>query len=768
MFTKFNEETRKALIQSKNEMKKLKHPYVGSEHLLLALLKNKNYSVTTVLNKFDIDYEKFRKKVIEIIGIGKSENDWYLYTPLLKRVIEEAILLCKESNEEEVTLEHLLWALIEEGEGVALRILICLNVNIDDLSKEIFIGKRVKKNRAKKKLIIEDYGYNMNEKAEANELDPVIGREKEIDRIMEILCRRTKNNPLLIGDAGVGKTAIVEELSRRINEGSVPQKLKNKKIISISMASLIAGTKYRGEFEERINKILSEIEQTPEIILFIDEIHTLVGAGGAEGAIDASNILKPFLARGMLKLIGATTIEEYKKYLEDDHALDRRFQTLIIEEPTKEKTINILKKIKPIYELYHNVTVEDETLKSIVELSNKYMHIRKQPDKAIDILDEACAKTAMQKDKSTSILDEAKRKLKNLNKEKNEAILNQDFLKASSIRKEENVLETKINKIELKKKNINNKKIVTLETIAEVIKSKTKIPIYEVISEDLKELNKIESHLKSKVVGQDNIIKQLSKDIKRIKLGYKNTSKPVSYLFVGPTGVGKTLLAKELNKLLTSEDNIIRLDMSEYKEEHSISKIIGSPPGYVGYSNKDTILDKIKINQNSIILLDEIEKGHPSVINLFLQCLDEGRIKNSNNEEIRLDNNIIIMTSNIGYNKNFVGFNNENKENIIKEVRNVLGMEMINRINQIFVFDKLSEKSIRRIISNEIEKTKQYFGLDNNSISISNEVINQIVDESKYEDFGARRVEMVIKNKIYNIIIDEILKKSKKITIEAI
>ena len=768
MFTKFNEETRKALIQSKNEMKKLKHPYVGSEHLLLALLKNKNYSVTTVLNKFDIDYEKFRKKVIEIIGIGKSENDWYLYTPLLKRVIEEAILLCKESNEEEVTLEHLLWALIEEGEGVALRILICLNVNIDDLSKEIFIGKKVKKNRAKKKLIIEDYGYNMNEKAEANELDPVIGREKEIDRIMEILCRRTKNNPLLIGDAGVGKTAIVEELSRRINEGSVPQKLKNKKIISISMASLIAGTKYRGEFEERINKILSEIEQTPEIILFIDEIHTLVGAGGAEGAIDASNILKPFLARGMLKLIGATTIEEYKKYLEDDHALDRRFQTLIIEEPTKEKTIDILKKIKPIYELYHNVTVEDETLKSIVELSNKYMHIRKQPDKAIDILDEACAKTAMQKDKSTSILDEAKRKLKNLNKEKNEAILNQDFLKASSIRKEENVLETKINKIELKKKNINNKKIVTLETIAEVIKSKTKIPIYEVIAEDLKELNKIESHLKSKVVGQDNIIKQLSKDIKRIKLGYKNTSKPVSYLFVGPTGVGKTLLAKELNKLLTSEDNIIRLDMSEYKEEHSISKIIGSPPGYVGYSNKDTILDKIKINQNSIILLDEIEKGHPSVINLFLQCLDEGRIKNSNNEEIRLDNNIIIMTSNIGYNKNFVGFNNENKENIIKEVRNVLGMEMINRINQIFVFDKLSEKSIRRIISNEIEKTKQYFGLDNKSISISNEVINQIVDESKYEDFGARRVEMVIKNKIYNIIIDEILKKSKKITIEAI
>ena len=310
MFTKFNEETRKALIQSKNEMKKLKHPYVGSEHLLLALLKNKNYSVTTVLNKFDIDYEKFRKKVIEVIGLGKYENDWYLYTPLLKRVIEEAILLCKENNEEEVTLEHLLWALIEEGEGVALRILICLNVNIDDLSKEIFIGKRVKKNRAKKKLIIEDYGYNLNEKAEANELDPVIGREKEIDRIMEILCRRTKNNPLLIGDAGVGKTAIVEELSRRINEGSVPQKLKNKKIISISMASLIAGTKYRGEFEERINKILSEIEQTPEIILFIDEIHTLVGAGGAEGAIDASNILKPFLARGMLKLIGATTIEE--------------------------------------------------------------------------------------------------------------------------------------------------------------------------------------------------------------------------------------------------------------------------------------------------------------------------------------------------------------------------------------------------------------------------------------------------------------------------
>ena len=768
MYTKFSEEVRKALIQAKSEMKKLKHPYVGSEHLMLAILKNEKNNITKILNNNGINYNNFKNQIIKVVGVGKKENEWYLYTPLLKRIIEESVALCKENNDDEVTLEHLINALIEEGEGVAIRIIICMNINVEKLSKELSSKKGTKKIKNRKKLIIEEYGYNMNEKAENNELDPVIGREKEIDRIIEILCRRAKNNPLLIGEAGVGKTAIVEELSRRIVEGTVPDKLKNKKIVSISMASLIAGTKYRGEFEERINKILSEIEQTQDIILFIDEIHTLVGAGGAEGAIDASNILKPFLARGKLKLIGATTIEEYKKYLEDDRALDRRFQTLVIEEPNIKETIKILKKLKPIYEHYHNVEISDDVLNKIVELTDKYMYSRKQPDKSIDILDEACSRTSLSKDKNTKKLDELKSELKKLTKLKNKAIISQDFSTAATIKEEENKIETKINETELKTINLNLKKRVTLEVVADVIKSKTQIPIYEVITDDLKELKSMEKKLNSLVIGQEEIINKISKDIKRIKLGYKNTNKPRSYLFVGPTGVGKTLLAKELNKLITKKENIIRLDMSEYREEHSISKIIGSPPGYIGYSNKETVLDKIKMNPNSVILLDEIEKGHSNVINLFLQALDEGKMKNSNNEEIRLDNNIIIITSNIGCNKSFVGFNNEKKSDVMKELKNILGIEMLNRINQIFIFNNLNEQSIIKIINKNIENMKKYFELDNSNLKISKRVIDQIVKESDFEEYGARKIDNIIKSKLYDIVIDEILKKSVKITIETI
>lgn len=768
MFTKFNEEVRKTLVQAKQEMKKLKHPYVGSEHMLLGMLKNENYNITKILNKNGINYENFKTQIIKIIGVGKQESDWYLYTPLLRRVIEDAVIISKENNDDEVSLEHLFNALIEEGEGVAIRIILCMNISLDKLSKEIILRKNIRKGKTKKKLIIEDFGYNMNEKVESNSIDPVIGREKEIDRMIEILCRRAKNNPLLIGEAGVGKTAIVEELSRRIVEGSVPEKLKDKRIISISMASLIAGTKYRGEFEERINKILTEIEENPDIILFIDEIHTLVGAGGAEGAIDASNILKPFLARGKLKLIGATTIDEYKTYLENDRALERRFQTLVVEEPDKTETLEILKNIKNIYEIYHNVKIPESILSKIVELTNKYMYNRKQPDKSIDILDEACCRMALIKNNRSKNIEKLKINLKKLNTEKNTAILKQDFKKAANIKEEENKLESKINELELKTKSISYKKELTLEVVADVIKSKTQIPIYEVINEDLKELNKIEKKLSSIVVGQEEIVSEISRDIRRIKLGYKGNTKPRSYLFVGPTGVGKTLLAKELNKLITGKDNLIRIDMSEYKEEHSISKIIGSPPGYVGYSNKTTVLDKVKMNPNSMILLDEIEKGHPSVMNLFLQVLDEGKMKNSNNEEIRFDNNIIIMTSNIGCNKFHVGFNTDKKNDILSELKNILGAEMVNRINHTFVFKNLNKKDVKKIVFSELDKLRKKFGLDKENLKISSNVIEKIVEESKFEQFGARKIENIIKNKIYDVVIDEIMKKSVKITIETI
>lgn len=768
MFSKFNEESRKVLTIAKKEMLLLKHAYIGTEHIILAILKNKNYNTCKILNKNGIDYDVFKKELINTIGIGKEENNWFIYTPLVKRIIEEAIITSRESQEDEVTLEDIMSSLFEEGEGVAIRTFLCMNIEIDKLSKE-FVSKRTqKKSKSKKKLIIEDYGYNMNEKALNNELDPVVGREEELNRIIEILCRRTKNNPLLIGEAGVGKTAIIEELSKKIAEETVPAALINKRIISISMASLIAGTKYRGEFEERINKMLSEIEESKDIILFIDEIHTLVGAGGAEGAIDASNILKPFLARGKLRLIGATTTEEYKKYLEDDRALARRFQIVIVEEPKAEATFEIIKKLAPIYENYHGVKIKESVLKTIVEFSNKYIYNRKQPDKAIDILDEACAKISLKKDKRAQELENLKTKLKSLTKAKNKAVIEQNFSLAAKIKEEEKLYETKINTIEYKIMSSSPKKEVTDKIVAEVIKLKSHIPIYEIIKEDLIELKKIEENLNKKVIGQDKVIKEISKDIKRVKLGYKKQTKPHSYLFVGPTGVGKTLLAKEINNIVVKDTDIIRLDMSEFKEEHSISKIIGSPPGYIGFENKNTILDKIKENSNAVILLDEIERAHPSVINLFLQALDEGTMKTSTNEIIHLNNNIIIMTSNIGYKKNSVGFNEKSENIITNEIKEILGVEFVNRIDKVLIFNRLNEESIKKIVLKEINKLRDNFNLDKKKLIIKPQVIENIIEATKYKEYGARQVEKIIRDKLYDTIIDEMLNKSVKITIETI
>ena len=767
MFSKFDEAARKSLINSKKEMKELKHPYIGTEHFILAILNGKNKSIIDKFNKYGITYKKFKEMLIRIIGIGKKDTEWYIYTPLFKRIIEDSMIIARENNDEVILLEHILSSMFEEGEGVAIRIFMCMNVDIEKLEKEFIIKKGKKKIQGKKKLLVEDYGYNMNEKASKNEIDPVIGREKELERIIEILCRRTKNNPLLIGEAGVGKTAIIEELSKRIIEERVPQKLKNKKIISISMASLISGTKYRGEFEERIKKILTEIEENQDIILFIDEVHTLIGAGGAEGAIDASNILKPYLARDKLKLIGATTTHEYKKYLEDDHALDRRFQTVIIEETNEKETLEILTKIKPIYEEFHNVLISEEVLKAIVKYSNKYIYNRKQPDKAIDILDEACAKTSVSKNKKTQEIEKLKLELKSVKKKKNNAVTKQNFNEASILKKEENKLEEKIEKLEYNQYLFKSKKEVTEKAIAEIIKLKSNIPVYELSKDGLSDFKNKEASLNSKVIGQKQVISKIIKDIKQIKLGYKHDSKPRSYLFVGATGVGKTKLAKEIAKLFFGS-NLIRLDMSEYKEAHSISKLIGSPPGYVGYSNKNTILDEIKLKPNSVILLDEIEKSHIDIVNLFLQALDEGKMKTSNNEVVNLENNIIIMTSNLGFKNNSLGFNDDKTDKIYRRLKETLGIEFINRIDKIFVFNALNAKDIKKIVLNNLNKMLETFSIMKSDFKINDTVINKIIEYSNYKEFGARKVEKVIKDKIYDIIIEEKIKKNDIITIETI
>ena len=751
MFGQFTEETRKILINAKEEMMELRHPYVGSEHLLLAILKSKN-NVSKKLKQYNLDYDKFKNKIIEVLGIGSKQSEWFLYTPMLKRIMENAMLDCKEKNSE-VTIESLFSNILEEGEGVAIRILLSLNIDLDKLYNE-FSYKIFKPK--KKKLLLEELGSDLTSKA--NELDPVIGRDDEIKRMIEILSRRTKNNPLLIGEAGVGKTAIVEELSKLIASGDVPNNLKNKRIISLDMATLVAGTKYRGEFEERVRKILKEVEDNDDIILFIDEIHTLVGAGGAEGAIDASNIFKPALARNKLRCIGATTISEYKKFIESDKALERRFQKINIEIPNKEVVKQILLKLKPIYENYHHVTINDDIIDKIIELSDKYVFDRNQPDKSIDILDEVCAKSSLKESEELKEYNKLNKQLQNLIKNKNEAVSNNDFKKATSYKEKEFILMDKINNLELTLCN-KNKNEVTIEEVANVINSKTKIPVYEILSQN--DINKINDDLKV-IIGQDNAIKEVSNIAKKIKLGYKD-DKCYSLLFAGPSGVGKTELAKIFGKSLVG-DNVIRLDMSEFSEPHSVSKFVGAPPGYIGYSDNKTILEEIRNKPFSVLILDEIERANQTIINLLFQILDNGKIKDSKGVDVYFNNVIVIMTSNIGFDEINVGFNKNNDD--LTKLKEYFSIPFINRVDKIISFNRLSEDNIKNIIDMKINNlVKKY---KNIKIKIDDNVISEIVKLSNYYEFGARKIDKIIKDKLENIIIDKIIDNKKSVHIKTL
>ncbi len=748
MFSKFDEEVRKILLNSNKEMSLLKHPYVGSEHLLLSILKKDNI-VSRKLKDYGITYDSFRQEVVKIIGVGNSESDYFVYTPLLKKVIENSIILSKEQGNKEVTLECLFLSLLDEGEGVAVRILLSFNVDIDTFYDEINKSKKIRKN--KKNLLVDEYGRNLNNEVIANNIDPVIGRENEVQRVIEILCRRTKNNPLLIGDAGVGKTAVIEEIARKIVDGEVPNKLLNKRVVSVSMASLVSGTKYRGEFEERVTKLLNEIEEVNDVIVFIDEIHTLVGAGGAEGAIDASNILKPALARGKINVIGATTTEEYKKFIENDKALSRRFQTVIIDEPNNEKVTDILMKLKPIYEKYHKVVIDDEIIKLIVKLSDKYLYNRKNPDKAIDVLDEVCAKVAIKEDEFSKRSNYYKGLLKTIKTLKNNAVLNSKFEEALYLREEEMKLESCINKLDVKIMKTPKEKKVTKDIVAEVIKSKGRVPVYEILKPTFV-VKELMDTLKKSVIGQDAAIKVLTDATRGIIYGYKYDNKPLSFLFVGPTGVGKTLLAKEYHKFLFGNNNIIRLDMSEYREEYSVSKIIGSPPGYVGYENKNNLLEEVKNRPYSVILLDEVEKAHPAVLNLFLQIMDEGMIKDSSGNTFRFDNTIIIMTSNAGASSQNIGFLNNSSQNK-DSLNKYFSLELLNRIQNIVYFNKLNGNDIKLITEMLFNKFSENVSFD--SKKISPELILDVINKSEYEKFGARKLEKIIFSEIENLLFDD-------------
>lgn len=762
MFSKFDEESQKVLLTAKREMTLLKHPYVGSEHLLLAILSNKDLDLTNRLNSYGITYEKFKNEVIKVIGKGTMTNTWFLYTPLLKRVIEGATLDCKDQNKSEVTVNHLFISLLEEGDGVAIRILMGMNYDIDELYENFSSDFVVKKNGNSSKLLIEEYSLDLNKKCSDGYIDPVIGRDKEINSLIEVLSRRYKNNPLLIGDAGVGKTSIVEELANRINNDLVPNNLKNKRILSVAMSSLVAGTKYRGEFEEKINKILKEVEENEDIILFIDEIHTLVGAGGAEGAIDASNILKPALARGKLKLIGATTIEEYNQFLEKDKALDRRFQKIIIKEPTPEKTREILKSIAPLYESFHNTKISNEIIDYIVGMTDKYIRGRKYPDKAIDILDEVCASTILMKNNTEKKYDKLCQELRNIKNNKKEAIIKENFDKARELKIEQNKIETKLNKLKLKFNEKSEPKVITKDMILNVISKKVNIPIYE-SNDSSKKLVKISNKLKRLVYGQDEAIKLVSDFTKRYQLGISN-NKIHSFLFIGQTGVGKTLLVKEYASLVYSEDSYIRMDMSEYKESHSISKIIGSPPGYVGYDDSRYLLEKIRNNPYCVLLLDEIEKAHPDVIKLFLQILDNGLIKDSKGNKVYFNNVVIFMTSNIGCDKKQIGFSNDDYH-IKDELTNFFGVEFINRIDDILIFNSLTEDIIREIIKKKLVDLKKMYLEKNIKLTFSKKIVDDICNKSNFEKYGARKIDKIIDKEINNYIVDKVLSGNNKILV---
>ena len=762
MFQKFSEDARKILKESKKEMQELKHPFVGTEHFILSCLKNKELQITKILNNYNVTYESFKKELIDILGVGCSLNTYFIYTPLFKRVLENAIIDTREDNVIEITINHLFLSLLDEGEGVGIRVLSNLGVDIDELYNELEEEHKIIKYKNKKKLSIYEFGVDLVEKAKNSKIDPVIGREKEINRLIEILLRKNKNNPLLIGEAGVGKTAIVEGLALKIYKKEVPESLLDKKILSVSMSCLVAGTKYRGEFEERIEKLIKEIEDNPSLIIFIDEMHSLVGAGGAEGAIDAANILKPALARGKLRLIGATTTKEYRDTIEKDKALNRRFQTIIIEEPNLDETKNILMKLKPIYEKYHHVFIPDSIINQIVDIADKYIFTRRNPDKSIDLLDEVCAKRSLIKDKITEHYEELNNQLELIIKEKNKNIIKQNFQKAFKLKEEEMKIENEINSFVLNTKT-NLKKEVTKEDILGVIQSIVGIPIYEIDKYSIKELINLEKKLKEKVIGQDEAIEKLCKETKKIKLGLKESTKPISFLFTGKSGIGKTLLAKEYANLLKMP--LIRIDASEYKEAHTISKIIGSPPGYVGYQ-ETTVLDEVKTNPYSVILIDEIEKANSSFINLFLQILDEGFITNSSLEKIYFNHCIIIMTSNITSNINSIGFEDNKELKIKNSLKDKFSNEFINRINYIISFKDLQNEEIKKIVNRQIKEIISNFKEQKIEIIIQKNVIDNIVSLSNYKESGARKISKILEEKLDDIVIDNILKGNDKVVIK--
>ena len=795
MIYKFTNKAKKVIEIANDVSVELGHNYIGTEHILYGLVKEGEGIAAKVLNNKGITEEKVRVKIEEILGIGRDIKETLGFTPRTKRVLENAFLEAKRIGYNYIGTEHLLLAIMKEGDCVAVRIITELNVEISKIYNEIAkvineeesdreIKKDIERGKGSYSLTptLNQFGEDITLQAEDGKFDNIIGREKEIERIIQILSRRTKNNPCLIGEPGVGKTAIVEGLAEKVVLGEVPESLKNKRIVSVDISGMVAGAKYRGDFEERIKKALNEVKKVEDVILFIDEIHTIVGAGAAEGAIDAANILKPLLARGEIQLIGATTIEEYRKYIEKDSALERRFSPVDVGEPTEKETIEIIKGIRDKYEAHHNVKITDEAVNSAVTLSVRYITDRFLPDKAIDLIDEAASQVRMKIFTEPDEIKTLEDKLEIISKEKEEAIYNQEFEKAAKLRDIEQQTREKLEEETTKWRKAKNKDITEIgeENIAQIISKWTGIPAQRLTEDENQKLQHLEDKLHERVIGQNEAVEAVAKAIRRGRVGLKDPKRPIgSFLFLGPTGVGKTELSKALSEILfDNENSMIRLDMSEYMEAHSVSKLIGSPPGYIGYDGGGQLTEKIRRKPYSVVLFDEIEKAHTDVMNILLQILEDGHLTDSQGREVDFKNTVIIMTSNLGArhitDKKSLGFvNTENdkeyeelKKEVIKELKHELRPEFINRIDEIIVFHKLNKQDIENIAQIMLKQVEVRLQKQKYIVEIDDGVVKTIIEQGFDSNFGARPLRRTIQNLVEDRISEEILagnlKKNKK------
>ncbi len=787
-FDKFTERARRVLTLAQEEALRFNHNYIGTEHLLLGLVREGEGVAAKVLGNLGVELNKVRSAVEFIIGRGdRAVMGEIGLTPRAKKVNELAVDEARRLGHHYIGTEHLLLGLVREGEGIAAGVLESLGVSLDKvraevtriLSQSMPQGAAQGARSATRTPTVDQLGIDLTTAARAGKLDPVIGREKEIERVIQILSRRTKNNPVLIGEPGVGKTAIVEALAQRIIKSEVPEMLLNRRLVTLDIGSLVAGTKYRGEFEERLKKVIEELKSAGNCVLFIDEMHMLVGAGAAEGAVDAANILKPSLARGELQCVGATTLDDYRKHIEKDSALERRLQPIMVDEPSLEDTILILKGIKHRYEEHHGLIITDEALEAAAELASRYVPDRFLPDKAIDLIDEAASRVRIKRSYSPPPLQEAGKGLESLRREKDEAIASQEYERAAELRDREVQLQEKLEGMEPVEGEApppEDKPEVTAEDISEVVAMWTGIPVTRIASEESQRLLHMEDVLHEKVVGQDEAIHSIAKAVRRARAGLKDPRRPIGvFMFLGPTGVGKTYLARILSEFMFGSDEaMLKLDMSEFMEKHNVSRLIGAPPGYVGYDDAGQLTDTVRRKSYCLILLDEIEKAHPEVFNMLLQIFDDGHLTDAKGRRVDFRNTVIIMTSNVGSDlirketslgfsvktedaKNEAAQHEKMKEKVLNAMKNVFRPEFINRLDATVVFHSLSKEHIREIVENEIKSVEKQLTAKGITLEMTPEALDWIGEKGYDVVFGARPLRRVIQNEIEDRLSEAVL-----------